>query len=139
MSDPLLSDTDLKSKMAWVWTTLKPIFKVEQTRITVRESGVQLNLSCVDTPGFGDSVNNDKCWEPIIEFLENQFELYLNAESRVDRPAKIPDTRVHACLYFVAPSGHGLKPLDIEFMRRLHDKVKISYVGDLKLVTIFGW
>ena len=110
--------------MAWVWTTLKPIFKVEQTRITVRESGVQLNLSCVDTPGFGDSVNNDKCWEPIIEFLENQFELYLNAESRDDRPAKIPDTRVHACLYFVAPSGHGLKPLDIEFMRRLHDKVK---------------
>ena len=97
---------------------------MEQTRITVRESGVQLNLSCVDTPGFGDSVNNDKCWEPIIEFLENQFELYLNAESRVDRPAKIPDTRVHACLYFVAPSGHGLKPLDIEFMRRLHDKVK---------------
>jgi len=104
---------------------VKKTAKVEQTRITVRESGVQLNLSCVDTPGFGDSVNNDKCWEPIIEFLENQFELYLNAESRVDRPAKIPDTRVHACLYFVAPSGHGLKPLDIEFMRRLHDKVNI--------------
>ena len=58
------------------------------------------------------------------KFLENQFELYLNAESRVDRPTKIPDTRVHACLYFIAPSGHGLKPLDIEFMRRLHDKVE---------------
>lgn len=35
------------------------------------------------------------------------------------------DTRVHACLYFIAPSGHGLKPLDIEFMKQLHDKVNI--------------
>lgn len=33
--------------------------------------------------------------------------------------------QVHTCLYFIAPSGHGLKPLDIEFMRRLHDKVNI--------------
>jgi hypothetical protein len=24
------------------------------------------------------------------------------------------DSRVHACLYFIAPSGHGLKSLDIE-------------------------
>lgn len=60
------------------------IFQVEQTRITLRESGVQLNLSCVDTPGFGDEVNNDKCWDPVIEFIEQQFELYLNAESRVE-------------------------------------------------------
>ncbi|CAG5095341.1 Oidioi.mRNA.OKI2018_I69.XSR.g14143.t1.cds [Oikopleura dioica] len=104
---------------------IKKTSKVEQTRITVKESGVQLNLSVVDTPGFGDEVNNDKCWDPIIEFIESQFELYLNAESRVERPCKIQDTRVHCCLYFIAPSGHGLKPLDIEFMRRLHDKVNI--------------
>lgn len=38
---------------------------------------------------------------------------------------QIPDSRVHCCLYFVAPSGHGLKPLDVEFMQRLHDKVNI--------------
>lgn len=35
------------------------------------------------------------------------------------------DHRVHVCLYFIQPSGHGLKPLDIEFMKRLHDKVNI--------------
>ena len=39
----------------------------------------------------------------------------------------VPDTRVHACLYFIAPTGHGLKPLDIEFMRRIHDKVTYQY------------
>ena len=27
--------------------------------------------------------------------------------------------------YFIAPSGHGLKPLDVEYMQRLHDKVNI--------------
>merc|ERR1712037_565165 len=52
---------------------IKKTSKVEQTRIAIKESGVQLNLSVVDTPGFGDEVNNDKCWDPIIEFIESQF------------------------------------------------------------------
>ena len=38
---------------------------------------------------------------------------------------QLPDSRVHVCLYFIAPSGHGLKPLDVEFMKRLHDKVNV--------------
>lgn len=25
----------------------------------------------------------------------------------------------------IAPSGHGLKPLDVELMKRLHDKVNL--------------
>lgn len=32
---------------------------------------------------------------------------------------------MHCCLYFIAPSGHGLKPLDVEVMKKLHDKVNI--------------
>lgn len=104
---------------------VKKTLKVEKTQIGLKEGGVQLNLTIVDTPGFGDNVNNDKCWEPIQEYIDSQFELFLNQESRVTRPIHIPDTRVHVCLYFIAPGGHGLKPLDIEFMRRLHDKVNI--------------
>lgn len=61
---------------------------------------------------------------PVIDFIENKYEEYLTAESRVQRKA-ITDTRVHCCLYFIAPSGHGLKPLDVEFMQRLCDKVNI--------------
>ena len=52
--------------------------KVEKTNMTLVENGVQLHLTVVDTPGFGDSVNNDKCWEPIQEFLDAQFDNYLN-------------------------------------------------------------
>lgn len=61
---------------------------------------------------------------PIIEFVESKYEEYLTAESRVHRKA-LSDNRVHTCLYFIAPSGHGLKPLDVEFMQRLCDKVNI--------------
>lgn len=55
-------------------------------------------------------------WAPIIDFVESKYEEYLTAESRVHRKA-ISDSRVHCCLYFIAPSGHGLKMLDIEFSK----------------------
>ncbi|RXG56964.1 Protein peanut, partial [Armadillidium vulgare] len=97
---------------------------VETTKTMLKENGVNLWLTVVDTPGFGDAVDNSDCWQPVIEYIENKYEDYLNAESRVNRK-QISDTRVHCCLYFIAPSGHGLKPLDVEFMRRLHDKVNI--------------
>ena len=59
-----------------------------------------------------------------MDYIENRYEDYLNCESRVNRKLLV-DSRVHACLYFIAPSGHGLKPLDIELMKKLHDKVNI--------------
>ncbi|EHB09849.1 Septin-7 [Heterocephalus glaber] len=37
----------------------------------------------------------------------------------------MPDNRVQCFLYFIAPSGHGLTPLDIEFMKHLYEKVNI--------------
>lgn len=59
-----------------------------------------------------------------MDYIESKYEEFLNAESRVNRKI-LSDSRVHCCLYFIAPSGHGLKPLDVEFMQRLHDKVNI--------------
>ena len=35
------------------------------------------------------------------------------------------DTRVHCCLYFVPPYGHGLRQIDLEFLRRLQYKVNL--------------
>lgn len=65
-----------------------------------------------------------RSWQPVIEYIENRYEEFLNAESRVNRKA-VPDNRVHCCLYMIAPSGHGLKQLDVELMKRLHDKVNL--------------
>ncbi|XP_047460508.1 septin 7a isoform X1 [Mugil cephalus] len=103
---------------------IKKTVQVEQSRVLIKEGGVQLLLTIVDTPGFGDAVDNSNCWQPVIDYIDSKFEDYLNAESRVNR-RQMPDNRVHCCLYFIAPSGHGLKPLDIEFMKRLHEKVNI--------------
>jgi septin 7 len=75
-----------------------------------------------------------------VENIEARFDSYLEQENRVNR-SKIVDNRVHACLYFIQPTGHSyvasespirkanrldsLKQIDIEFMRRLHTKVNL--------------
>jgi len=61
---------------------------------------------------------------PVTTYIEKQFDQFLEAEQRVNR-VQLVDSRVHACLYFIAPSGHGIRKLDIEAMKRLHDKVNI--------------
>ena len=35
------------------------------------------------------------------------------------------DSRVHACLYFITPNGHGLKSIDLVCMKKLDSKVNI--------------
>jgi len=98
---------------------------VQESDIDLTEGGVNLRLTVVDTPGYGDNVDNTHAWERISNFVEQKFERYLNDESRVRRSARPSDKRVHACLYFLSPTGHGIRALDIEFMKQLHDKVNI--------------
>ncbi|GCC18318.1 hypothetical protein chiPu_0017888 [Chiloscyllium punctatum] len=86
---------------------IKKTVQVEQVKVLVKEGGVQLTLTIVDTPGFGDAVDNSNCWQPVINYIDSKFEDFLNSESRVNR-RQMADTRVHCCLYFIAPSGHGL-------------------------------
>lgn len=45
-------------------------------------------------------------WKPIVENIESRFDSYLEQENRVNR-MKIVDNRVHACLYFIQPTGHS--------------------------------
>ncbi|KAF5374741.1 hypothetical protein D9758_000370 [Tetrapyrgos nigripes] len=97
---------------------------IESIGADIEENGVRLHLTVVDTPGFGDFVNNDDSWKPIVEDIESRFDSYLEQENRVNR-TKVVDNRVHACLYFLQPTGHSLKQIDVEFMRRLHTKVNL--------------
>ena len=83
-----------------------------------------VRLTVIDTPGFGDYVNNRDSWQPIIEFLDDQHESYMLQEQQPQRKEKI-DLRVHACLYFIRPTGHTLKPLDIEVMKKLCTRVNL--------------
>uniref|UniRef100_A0A669DQI5 Septin 9b n=1 Tax=Oreochromis niloticus TaxID=8128 RepID=A0A669DQI5_ORENI len=91
----------------------------------VEEKGVRMKLTVIDTPGFGDQINNENCWQPIMKFINDQYETYLQEEININRKKRIPDTRVHCCIYFIPPTGHCLRPLDVEFMRHLSKVVNI--------------
>ncbi|KAK8142550.1 hypothetical protein G3M48_008598 [Beauveria asiatica] len=97
---------------------------IQSISADIEEAGVRLRLTVVDTPGFGDFVNNDESWRPITDNIEQRYDAYLDAENKVNR-MNIVDNRIHACVFFIQPTGHSLKPLDIEVMRRLHTKVNL--------------
>ncbi|XP_032901960.1 septin-5-like isoform X6 [Amblyraja radiata] len=118
--------TDLYKAKDFLDTEERITQTVEITKhsVEIEEKGIRLRLTIVDTPGFGDAVNNQECWKPVADYLDQQFEQYFRDESGLNRK-NIVDNRVHCCLYFISPFGHGLRPLDVEFMKAVHDKVNI--------------
>ncbi|XP_030638935.1 septin-4-like [Chanos chanos] len=97
---------------------------ITKNTVEIVEKGVKLKLNIVDTPGFGDAVNNIQSWRAVSDYVDRQFEQYRRDETGLNRK-NIQDNRIHCCLYFISPYGHGLRPLDVEFMRSLHEKVNI--------------
>lgn len=97
---------------------------IEQVTADIEENGVRLHLTVIDTPGFGDFVNNTDSWKPIIDDIDQRFDSYLEVENKVNRTT-IVDNRVHAVLYFIQPTGHSLKALDVTVMKKLHKKVNL--------------
>ncbi|XP_025206985.1 septin-1 isoform X1 [Melanaphis sacchari] len=102
----------------------KQTVKLDASTVEIEERGVKLRLTVVDTPGFGDAIDNSDSFRAIIQYIDEQYERFLKDESGLNR-RHIIDNRVHCCFYFVSPFGHGLKPLDIELMKKLHNKVNI--------------
>lgn len=82
---------------------------------------------------------------PILEYIDQQYEAYYEAEKHVGFRRIIKDTRVHACLYFISPTGHryerskrnndmekwmavcmySMKELDIKTLQELSSKVTV--------------
>ncbi|CAG8528922.1 9803_t:CDS:10 [Ambispora gerdemannii] len=91
----------------------------------IEENGIRLRLNIVDTPGYGDQVNNENCWEPIIKYIKDQHSAYLRKELTAMRERYIQDTRIHCCLFFIAPTGHALKPIDIVVLKKLSEVVNV--------------
>ncbi|KAG9343558.1 hypothetical protein JZ751_013727 [Albula glossodonta] len=77
-----------------------------------------LSWLCVPSGGVYD------IFSTIIAYIDDQFERYLHDESGLNR-RHIVDNRVHCCFYFISPLGHGLKPLDVQFMKAIHNKVNV--------------
>ena len=95
---------------------LKKTVSVETNKVLLKEGGVNLTLTVVDTPGFGDAVDNSDCWNPVLNYVESQYEAFLEAETKTQRAPTMPDSRVHACLYFIAPSGDKSEKYKADFL-----------------------
>ncbi|KAL8700808.1 MAG: hypothetical protein Q9201_005242 [Fulgogasparrea decipioides] len=111
---------------------IKPI----TVELELDEEGTRVSLTIVDTPGFGDQIDNearsatwlfktDADFSEIVGYLERQYDDILAEESRIKRNPRFRDNRVHALLYFITPTGHGLRELDIELMKRLSPRVNV--------------
>lgn len=84
---------------------LDKLTEVEIIKAELEEKQFKVKLSVIDTPGFGDYVNNRDSWSPIVDFIDDQHEAYMRQEQQPQREEKT-DLRVHCCLYFIRPTGH---------------------------------
>ncbi|KAL6941999.1 Cell division control protein 11 [Hanseniaspora vineae] len=89
------------------------------------DEGVKIQLNIIDTPGFGSSIDNTNNFDIISDYIKHQYDEILLEESRVKRNPRFKDGRVHVLLYFIEPTGHGLKEFDILFMQKIGDLCNI--------------
>merc|ERR1712025_576189 len=101
----------------------EPAVRLRAHTYELEESNVKLKLTLCDTVVFGDQVNKEESFGPVVDYVDSQFEAYLQEELKIKRNLSgFHDSRVHACLYFITPNGHGLKSIDLVCMKKLDQK-----------------
>lgn len=84
-----------------------------------------LTLRLVETCHLGDRFDNSSSVDAIQRYVETQFDEVLAEESRIRRNPRFTDNRLHACIYLIEATGHGLGERDIEFLSRLGELVNV--------------
>jgi len=103
-----------------------PAVEIAHVTYDLKESNVSLKLTIVETVGYGDQINKEDSTNAILQYIDANYEQFLQEEMKIKRSLNTyHDTRVHACLYFIAPTGHSLKSLDLVCMKKLDKKVNI--------------
>lgn len=87
--------------------------------------GVSQKVSLVDTPGFGNGLNDIDIQNNIINFIKLQFDTYIEEESKIRRDPSFEDPRIHCLLYFIPATSKGLKENDIQFLKNVDHLVNI--------------
>lgn len=83
-------------------------FSVVWNKILIRFFFELFQLTIVDTVGYGDQINKEDSYKAVVDYIDNQFEAYLQEELKIKRTLhSYHDTRIHVCLYFICPTGHG--------------------------------
>lgn len=82
-------------------------------------------ISFIDTPGFGDSMNDEELQNSIVDYIKDQFDAFIQEETKIKRNAKFEDTRVHCLVYLIPATGFGLKQRDVVFLKKVSGLVNI--------------
>lgn len=122
-----LLDTLFSTKFDWEPSShAEPAVRLNKSTYELQESNVRLKLSLIETAGFGDQIDKEESHEIISNYVDAQFEAYLQEELKIKRNLTlVNDTRIHVCLYFICPTGHSLKSLDLLMMKKLDQRVNI--------------
>lgn len=99
-------EPEYKSSFTFQIENQKQTVKLDASTVEIEERGVKLRLTVVDTPGFGDAIDNSDSFSAILEYIDEQYERFLRDESGLNR-RNIQDNRIHGCFYFISPFGHG--------------------------------
>ncbi|CAG2168981.1 unnamed protein product, partial [Oppiella nova] len=92
----------------------------------LQERNIKLKLGLIESKGFGDQINKGDSYKSVVEYIDQQFERYLQEELKIHRnQSPVNDTRVHICLYMISPVGHGLRAIDLVTMRSLAAKCNL--------------
>ena len=85
----------------------KSNLEINALHAEIEERGFIVQLGVIDTPGFGDAIDNGDSWKTAVDYVEGKHEEFLMGESKAERTASTrkEDHRVHACIYFLFPSG----------------------------------
>lgn len=84
-------------------------------------------------------------WQPIMKFINEQYEQYLQEEININRKKRIPDSRVHCCIYFIPPTGHWsvqfafLNSPYFLYMYVKHDFSCFSSLNCTTLTCVYMW
>jgi len=122
-----LIDTLFNTKFDWQSSAHNETkVRLNKNAYELVESNVRLKLTIVETIGFGDQIDKDESHSIMANYIDSQFEAYLQEELKIKRNfSVISDNRIHVCLYFLCPTGHSLKSIDLLMMKKLESKVNI--------------
>lgn len=82
-------------------------------------------LQITEVQGYGDCIDNTKSLNGVLNYIESEFDVVLAEESRIKRNPRFKDNRIHALIYFIEPTGHGLREADVEFFRIVGKRANI--------------
>lgn len=104
---------------------IDPSTEINIYLLNLESDGNMQKITFIDTPGFGNSMNDEALQDSIVDYIKDQFDSYIEEETKIRRNAKYEDTRVHCLVYLIPATGNGLKQRDVEFLKKVSGLVNV--------------